>query len=198
MDLEGAAEFFSAEEQAIKGLLASLSETESDLAEPIKKLIANVKDEVDKINAQIEKLKKKLKQSLGKSQAAVGNELESSIGKLVGVLYQGLVDNEAILQQEAVKGGVLQPGEPIDVLVDGKPDLESPLKWGGQLILNMGDIKGVFVELLEVLREIRDRIGGVPMEFKGEEPAEDFEEPEQITTQLPDAPDYSLLIEDDA
>lgn len=198
MDLEGAAEFFSAEEQALKGLLASLSETESDLAEPIKKLIANVKDEVDKINAQIEKLKKKLKQSLGKSQAAVGNELESSIGKLVGVLYQGLVDNEAILQQEAVKGGVLQPGEPIDVLVDGKPDLESPLKWGGQLILNMGDIKGVFVELLEVLREIRDRIGGVPMEFKGEEPAEDFEEPEQITTQLPDAPDYSLLIEDDA
>lgn len=195
-NLEEAAELYTAEEQALKGLLESLTETESDLSDPIKKLIAYVKAEVDEINGQIEKAKKKLKQALGKEQAKVGNDLESSIGKLSTDLYYGLADNEAILQQLAVKGGVLKVGDPLDWLVDGKPEPESPLKWGGQLILNMGDIKHVFVELIEVLREIRDRLGGIPVEYKGEEPAEEFEDVTQSTSMTPDAPEFYEPIEE--
>lgn len=185
MNLEEQVELLTAEEQALKGLLSSLAESEADLSGPIKTLLAHVKDEIDADTRCIQKLSNKLKSGLTKSQAKSGNTLESIISAIVGFLFRSLADSESNLLQLCVKCGLIKIGQTLDDVVALEDEPEQRHDWGGTLVLSVKEAVPYFEQLIEVLREIRDRLPGQPIEYKGEVPAEDFEE--QVAVQLGDA-----------
>lgn len=161
-------ELLTAEEQVLKAVAESFAESEDDLAGPIKKLLAHVQDEILQNEKCCTRLKTKFTKFLNKAQAECGNDLSACLSHLASNLYLGIEDDDAILTQLAVKGGLLQVGQDLGTLDEEIEKVEDKLEYGGTLVLAIKEAIPFFNELIQVLREIRDRIPGMPFVAPGE------------------------------
>jgi hypothetical protein len=192
-DLSTAVDLLSAEEQALEGLQESLSEQEANLAQPIKTLQKHLADEIDKLDKLIVKQNKKLKASINKQQAKTGNDIEAIISALMSQLFIGIADNESTLGQLSIKSGAINVGDSMDKVGADKPEPGSGQQWGGVLVLSVKEAIPHIKELIEVLKEIRDRIPGFPIEYKGEVPAKEAES-EELPSDTEDDADIDMTM----
>jgi hypothetical protein len=173
MILSDTDQLLDAEDQALQGLLGLLSEQESDLAGPIRALIAHVEAEIKANEACIERCRRKLQSSAGKHLAGAGNALDSICSGVLGDIHGHLTHNDMTLAQLGVKGGVLEPGQTLESWIDPDPEPEPQYQWGGVLVLSVKEALPHLDELIEVLKEIRDRLPpvavGLPKELVSEE-----------------------------
>lgn len=180
-------ELLTAEEQALEGLESLLSQAEADLAGPIQTLIACVQSEIASNEQHLEKCRRKLKAVLGRNVAQADNSLDAVTTKVTGQCQGHVTTNEITLNQLAVKGGVIQVGDSLDDWVNPPCEPEPVIQWGGTLVLSVREAIPHLDQLIEVLKEIRDRLPGQPVEQPGELPAAEL--PSEVKSML-DTPSF--------
>ena len=153
------------------GLEAGCAANESDLDGLVCKLADWLDDSLDNQQKVIAKVQSKLRGKITAAQTRDANALDSIFTGLVRWIDNGLSNSEWTLTGIGTKAGVVQPGQAIDQ-VDWQPDPGQSLgpEYGGTLVLSCRELGPALEPLLEVLREIRDRIGGAPVVVAGESP----------------------------
>jgi hypothetical protein len=77
-------------------------------------------------------------------------------------------ENDLLLTQLAAQAGLTQPGDPLEAAITQSAADAPELAYSATLLLALRDAMGQFSGLIEVLREIRDRMPSLPVEYRGE------------------------------
>ena len=148
----------------------------------------------------LNKINKKVNYHVNRLLTGQANQIDQVVTQLLTWISACLASSEWTLTGLAVKADLCDAGQSLDVIEwDQPPACDLGPEYGGTLILDCRGLADQLAPLLEVLREIRDRIGGAPLAVPGEAPeTADIALAESpinyISTQnvLPDAPELVI------
>lgn len=192
-------EILSSEATVEKGLEIMLCANEAELATVVNRIYDFLNCSLRDNQKHITRIEKKVKSWLTRQQTETGNTLEYLITRLLNWLTQDQLETEYLLQQLCVKCGELQVGEPLENAITPLKEEGSGIQYAGELVLSVREAIPYFVQLIEVLKEIRDRLTPVAIELPKELPASD--EPFVAGTEAEEPydsswkPDWSYLSE---
>lgn len=139
---------------------------------------------------------KKLSKQLNLEQVSHGDVIEGIATKLPVQVSQEQSIDSWTLSQLAAKCGICKTGETLpDCALSLGEETPGPTE-GEEVTLNVVGLLPLFKELIEVLREIRDRLPGYPAEDKGEIPSDQITEEEKASNFYIDATDDLETITD--
>jgi hypothetical protein len=154
----GPTDLLSAEQQVITLLEERLSQIQSDLAGPVNVLNQWLEDELVKGFKRVHTWRMCLGRWLGKSL----NAIEATLSSLADVIDTHLWDEldriERVLTALAVRGGKMSPSQRLHEIDWSAAAQGDGIEWGGKLVLDCTTIQPTLDALIEVLREIRDRL----------------------------------------
>jgi len=154
------------------GLSLALDDQEASLAPILGNIDGWIKSNLASQDKTCLKCQNKVKSCITKSQTNQANQIDSVLTKINSWINQNQLMHDWTLAGIAVKAGVIEPGQGVDdVRWDIEPAASLGPEYGGTLVLSCRELITTIEPLLEVLREIRDRMGGVPTSIPGETPA---------------------------
>lgn len=121
-----------------------------------------------------------LLKSINQANVAQENDLDPLGMAILRPLQDWQEQNNLLLTQLAASSGLTQPGDPLEAALVNQLAEEPELAYSATLLIALRDVLPHFKALIEVLREIRDRMPGVPVSIDGEPRSEEVEtvEPE--------------------
>jgi hypothetical protein len=116
------------------------------------------------------------------------NAIESLGTAILQPLYDWQAENDLLLNHLASAAGLIQPGDPLTQALVTQATEQPELALSAVLLLALQQQTNSMTALVEVLREIRDRLPGVPAEFAGESKAKAaaIQEPADLAATLAD------------
>lgn len=137
--------------------------------------IANLVAENAKVIARVSNvLTRRLTQSVTDSD----NDLELIGTVLLSGLHAQVQENDLLLNHLASSAGMIGPGDPLEAALLNQVADAPELAYSATLLIALKEAMPIGWAIVEVLREIRDRLQGEPIAFQGEFPA--LEEPDAI------------------
>lgn len=149
---------------------------------------------VDKNSGIIAKMQGKLLRKIDHASTKQLDALDGVYTRLLQGLDAYQFDAHHLLEQLAVKGGFTQVGQPLETALLKEVTEAPQLAYAGTLVLAVKEAVPYLEQLIEVLREIRDRMPPLSIRVKGETPpaseqdepkADDQAEPEQLDQDEP-------------
>lgn len=162
----------SAEQQVLSSIDELLSSQENSLVIPYSALNAAVADIVSKNTKVISKLIDKIVRHADREQTVLGDALDAIQTTVLNGLDAYIYDQEYLLSQLAAKGGLTKAGDPLTQALLTETTQAGQLAYQGTLVLAVKEAIPFFTQLIEVLREIRDRMPELPLRTQGETPAD--------------------------
>jgi hypothetical protein len=137
---------------------------------------------IDKNSTLIGKLQTKILRKLDHATTKNLDHLDGIYTRLLAGLDAYQFDADHLLQLLAAKGGAIKAGAPLETALVEEILKAPELAYGATLVLSVREAIPIFHELIEVLREIRDRMPPQAVRIKGEiAPASEPDEPEADT-----------------
>lgn len=124
----------------------------------------------------IKKLQDRLLKDAAKKLVATDNGIDLVTTNLLNGANVWLQEAGFLLQNLGVKGGLIQPGDPITAALAQEVAAAPELQYMGTLVLAVKEAVPFLNQLIEVLREIRDRMPGSPVVYTGERPTKEKSE----------------------
>lgn len=140
----------------------------------------------------IKKMQDRLLKDASKRLVATDNGIDLVTTNLLNGANLWLQEAGFLLQNIGVKGGMIQPGDPIDVALAAEVAAAPELQYMGTLVLAVKEAVPFLEQLIQVLREIRDRMPGSPVRYKGEVKSGDEDEDEADLDEVGDFPDNTI------
>ena len=160
-----------AEAMAGEYLLDQLEAQEIALGELGQRIDERTQVEILANGNQLDKLKRKIMGYLGRVLTKSDNQLEAIYTSLLEALTDEITTNEITVQQVAAKSAAIPVGADLaDVLLAPSGEAPSSIT-EGTWILDARNFGPYFSALIEVLREIRDRLPALAVDLPSEEPA---------------------------
>jgi hypothetical protein len=157
------------EQTALESLDAGTLENESRLGAVVNKCLDHVAGSTEELGKTIRSAQTKCKNHLSRATATCADGIDVVVTGMLGWLVSGTDENHFVLQQLAVKTNIVYPGEPLENMLSRHTEEGDGVKYMGELVLSVKEVVPFAKQLLEVLREIRDRIGGFPEVVQGEQ-----------------------------
>lgn len=133
-----------------------------------------------------EKIARKINGSINRQLTVQANGIDHVVTQLLTWISGQLATSEWTLTGIAVKAGCIQAGLSLDAVVwDQEPACSLGPEYGGTLILDCRGLGEQLAPFLEVLREIRDRMGGVAVKLPGEPASKEEDEDAGTSENLP-------------
>lgn len=127
---------------------------------------------VDKNAKIVTRLMEKILKHLDKATTKNLDALDSVYTSVLAGLDDWQFNVNFLLSQLAAKGGFTEAGEPLEAALDKNITDAAQLTYTGTLVLAIHELKPFLIDLIEVLREIRDRMPPQSIRVVGEKPAE--------------------------
>lgn len=176
-------------------LLASLETLLADGENLISLPMTAINQGIAKLSVQsaksIAQIQGKLIKSIDQFAVANDNAIDGFSLSLLKPLQDWQDENLLLLTQLAAAGGLTQPGDPLEAALLQEVAAVPELAYSATLLIALRDFLPHFGSLVEVLREIRDRMPQPPVYVAGEPKAiaPAIEEPEiDITDTLEELP----------
>lgn len=179
----------SAAEQVLRSIDELLTEQDNTMIIPMTQVSNTVKEVVEKNAKLITRMQGKILRGLNTTTTHHLDMLDGVHTRILGGLDAWQSDVHYMLTQLASKSNSIQTGQRLEDMLIHEAEKAPELAYAGTLVLAVKEAIPYFEQLIEVLREIRDRMPGSPVSFPGEKAAAD--EDETIV-------DYDALIEDEA
>jgi hypothetical protein len=154
------------------GLSNEMDSQEESFAGIIQGVNDWIKDSLKSQDATCAKCAKKINSYISRQSATQGNTIDALLTQILQWVDTNQVSQEWTLGQVAAKAGVINPGEGIATINwNYEPqaetcDVDRKILW-----LDCEKLAPCLAPLIEVLREIRDRMGYAPALIPGEPPA---------------------------
>lgn len=110
----------------------------------------------------------KIIKSIAMQNVANENDIDALGTAILAPLYDWQAQNNLLLTQLSAGVGLTQPGDPLESALLNQTAEAPELAYSATLLLALREAMGRFDGLVEVLREIRDRMPGLPMSVRGE------------------------------
>lgn len=137
----------------------------------IDKLTNHLCEAVKDQDKAVNKIARKISGFIGRELAKQSNGIDQVATKLLAWIGGCAASNEWTLTGIAVKAGILGAGDSLDSVVwDQEPATSLGPEYGGTLVLDCRGLADQLAPLLEVLREIRDRMPALAITLPGETP----------------------------
>jgi hypothetical protein len=104
-------------------------------------------------------------------------------------LYGWQAENDLLLNHLAASAGLIQPGDPLVNALMEQAAEEPELAYSAIMAVAIRDLRDVARQIVEALREIRDRLPFAPVAVPGE--------PVAVGDEFADVPVYSSTVDDD-
>lgn len=161
----------SAEAAAMAAIDLILTEQDDALSGPMQALVSAVANSTTKDEKSLNKISNKVMQAADMHSTLALNSLDQSFTAINRAMEQWQFDMHFLLTQLAAKAGLTQPGEQLESALTTTDEQMLSTSYGQSLILNCKMLVPFFDDLIEVLREIRDRMPPIPLHVSGEPPA---------------------------
>jgi hypothetical protein len=179
-------------------LLDSISTLLADAENNITLPMTAINQGIAQLSVQNAKALTKIQGALIKSieQHAVTNDNAiDQLGMAILAPMQGWQEeNNLLLTQLAASAGLTQPGDPLEAALVAQVADEPELAYSATLLIALRDALPHLAELVEVLREIRDRMPPTAIRNVGEQPAAG-EDDEQVGGDDPDYASFGTPVE---
>jgi hypothetical protein len=183
----------SAADQVLQAIDALLVEQDDKLVLPMTTLNSATSTIFQKNQKVITALQNKVLKAADLATTQSLDALDSVYTTLLQGLDTWQYDSNFLLTQLAAKGGFTEAGEPLHAALQ-KELAEAPqLAYGGTLVLAIAEAVPYLDQLIEVLREIRDRMPPQAMRVFGTQPAKSAQEDEPIV----DTEEEAFQLEDE-
>lgn len=183
----------SAEQQVLESIDELLAGQDDQLIMPMNVLNQATAKIVEKNAKIITRMQDKLLRVADKQTTRSMDHLDGVFTRVMGGLDSWQFDMNFLLTQLAAKGGFTKAGEPLEAALMQEATRAPDLAYGATLVLAVKEAIPFFTQLIEVLREIRDRMSPQAIKIAGETPAEEPEvEAEAQTDEATEGP-----VEDD-
>lgn len=177
------------EEQILESIDNLQAANADALVLPMSTVNKTIADLVDKNSTLIGKLQTKILRKLDHATTKNLDHLDGVYTRLLAGLDAYQFDANHLLQLLASKGSFIKTGEPLETALIEEVTKAPELAYGATMVLEISRLAPYFQELVEVLREIRDRMPPLSIRVKGETPpASEPNEPEADTDQEPAEP----------
>lgn len=171
-------EYFSVSETAEQEAMRALGDWQEELytllGNIVGKLLCAVNTEVNDNMVALEKIWRKLKSFLTREQTKIDNAITAIVTPVIVTIVDQTNANDWLLKQVLIRAGILLPGQEVEPGILCQPERKPDPSFVGTMQLDVAELKGCLCDIVEVLREIRDRMQGIPHEYPGEKPAEDM------------------------
>jgi hypothetical protein len=168
----------TAEQQILDSLDQLLAESEDSLDVPASTLNQAVSDVVTEQAKSLKRLTEKILRSADREAVKADDALNAINTGLLGGIDAWMNENHYLLSQMAAKGGLQAIGAPLETALETATTAAPQLEYLGTLVLAVKEAIPYFEQLIEVLREIRDRMPNTPVRVPGEPSDDDQGEPE--------------------
>lgn len=153
---------------AIDELQAGIEDSLAGPMQAINNATINVFIEGDKT---INKITKTVNQTCDKCTTRALDQLDLVLTQLINALNIWQQDIHFVLTQIVAKAGWTSPGMTLELLMQQWQEVMNKVDFGPPLVLSVKEAIPHFDQLIEVLREIRDRLPPIPLHVVGEPPA---------------------------
>lgn len=176
----------AAKQEMVDALEELLAQQDFQLSIPYNHLNQGVADVVTKQGKLISSLQSKIVKGLQRELTVNDNSLESLRTTILAGLNAHQADIEYLLTQLASKAGMIGVGDTLEAAILSEAAQGPELGALGSLVLQVGEARGLFEDLIEVLREIRDRMPGQITRLPRETPASEGEVEDEADQASPD------------
>jgi hypothetical protein len=161
----------SADQTLLANLDTMIGTQEDQLSIPYTRVNQAVVDIVQHNAKPVVKMVDRIIRALDKHTTVQADKVNAVQTTVLAGLESWLFNQEQLLQNLAVKGGVIQPGDTLDAALEASTTEGGGLTYQGSLLLEIAKLEPWLGQLIEVLREIRDRLPPSPIRTPGETPA---------------------------
>lgn len=166
------ADELTADQLALMGAIETLNaQDEHDIAIPLTALNQSIAALTQQNSKQLVKIQNALIKSIAQDVVNDGNALDSISVALLGPIQDQLNESTFLLTQLASAAGLTDPGDPLEAALVKQVAEEPQIAMSATLLIAIRELQPTFNDLVEVLREIRDRMPQVPVAVPGETPS---------------------------
>lgn len=174
------------EEQILESIDTLQAANADALVLPMSNINQAIVSLVDKNSTLIGKLQTKILRKLDHATTKNLDHLDGVYTRLLAGLDAYQFDADHLLQLLASKGSFIKAGQPLETALIEEVTKAPEIAYAGTLVLAVKEAVPYLNLLIEVLREIRDRMPPLSIRIKGETPpASEPDEPEGDTDEEP-------------
>jgi hypothetical protein len=156
------------DEQLLSSIETLLAQGENQISLPLTALNQGIA-KLSMLSAKtITGLQNSLIKSINQANVASENDLDPISMAILRPLQDWQEQNNLLLTQLAASSGLTQPGDSLEMALVNQIAEEPELAYSATLLIAIRDMLPYASQLIEVLREIRDRMRDVPVHFRGE------------------------------
>jgi hypothetical protein len=157
--------------QLLTSIETLLADAENAITLPMTAINQGIAKLSQESSKSVVSIQNKLLKSIQAHAVANDNEIDQLGMAILAPLQTWQEENNLLLTQLAAYSGLTQPGDPLEAALLTEVAQEPELAYSATLLLAIREAMPYFRQLVEVLKEIRDRMPGIPVEFPGEPPA---------------------------
>lgn len=158
----------SAAETVLESIEVLLAGQDDRLVMPLTTLNKATADLVGKNAKIVTRMQEKILRDAARNLTHHDNALDAVSTRVLAGLDNWQYDAQFLLTQLAAKGGFTKIGEPLEAALEAEVLKAPELAYVGTLVLAVKEAVPYFVQLIEVLREIRDRMPPLALHLQGE------------------------------
>lgn len=140
---------------------------------PLTALNQSTVDAVGAAQKSVNKLLSRILQRIDRETTTSLDALDGLFTTTSAAINQYLMENEFLVGQLAVKGGLIEVGNSLESALQDEAEQAPQLLYASTLYQALEDLKPMLRDILEVWREIRDRMPPLALHVAGERPAQE-------------------------
>ena len=149
---------------ALQSIDQFIGENHEGLSVPMTTLNQAISNLIEGNGKAIKGLTSRVVKAIDRHVVTNDEQVDSALTTLLQGIDAWLSSQEYALTLMSSKGGLLEIGEPLAAVLAEDAAQGKQLAYQGTLVLSIREAEGKIDELIEVLREIRDRMPGQPVQ----------------------------------
>lgn len=162
------AETTSGKAQLMQSIDAVLADNEEQISLPLTALNQGIAQLSQDASKAVVRVGNAITRALVQTSTDQSNALDALGTAILQPLYDWQTENDLLLNHLAAAAGLIQPGDPLMQALANQTAEVPELAYSATLLIALREAMGVFPQLIEVLREIRDRMPPLSVHDAGE------------------------------
>lgn len=172
--------------QLLGAIETLLAEGENQISLPLTAINQSIAALSVQSSKSVVSIQNRLIRSIEQHAVAQDNEIDAFGLAILKPLQDWQEENNLLLNHLAAAAGVIQPGDPLEAALVTQVAEQPELAYSATLLIALRDVLPLFGQIVEVLREIRDRLPNAPVHVPGEPRASAVAIEDQLSVKPPE------------
>jgi hypothetical protein len=176
----------TSDQQLLAAINALLADNEEQIQLPLTAIALSAAQLSQQTSGAVTRLGNAITKHIALGIVDNANGLDFLSTAILQPLYDWQTENDLLLNHLAASAGLIQPGDPLVNALMDQAAQEPELAYSAIMAVAIHDLRDVARQIVEVLREMRDRMPGAPVAIPTEQQADqdEIDEPAPIDAEF--------------